>query len=587
MTRRRASPSSAAAGRAAPPRSRSPTPACRSRCSSGADARRARAARRRATASPLDNGQHLLLGAYRADAGARRRACTAPSDAARLFQRLPLTLRPFGAPRRDAFELTAWSAPAPLHLAGGVLAARGLVVARARRRSSPGSGGSQRAGFRVSARTKRWPQCFAATPRRAFAAGLGAALPRGAQHAAGARVGAGLRATCCEPRSAARRATATSSSPPSICPRASPTPPRGSSPRAAAIVRCGVAVRGDRAAPATRSTLDVGAERRDVRRGDRRRRSASARRDARRRRGRGGAPWRAPLAQVAAFAYESITTIYLGFAAPRSVRRADAPARRRAGPMGVRPQRARSGERCAAGHARAWSRSSSARAGRTMRSTTRRSRATSTRSCGACAPDLPAVTLVAGDRRAARDVRVHAGARAPGGRARRARRLSRRRLRRPRISGDARSRDAERRRAPPMRAHRRLRSSRCCSRFHSRSLIVARLSYCFLPLASPRSSLIRPLAVVQVERHQRVAGALDLADEAVDLAAVQQELAGARRIGRHVRRRRDERRDVRADEDDLAVLDDDVGFLDLRAPGADRLHLPAVERDARLRISPR
>ena len=49
----------------------------------------------------------------------------------------------------------------------------------------------------------------------------------------------------------------------------------------------------------------------------------------------------------------------------------------------------------------------------------------------------------------------------------------------------------------------------------------------------------------------------------------------------HVRRRRDERRDVRADQHDLAVLDDDVGFLDLRATGAYRLHLPAVERDAR------
>ena len=38
----------------------------------------------------------------------------------------------------------------------------------------------------------------------------------------------------------------------------------------------------------------------------------------------------------------------------------------------------------------------------------------------------------------------------------------------------------------------RLRISRCCSRFHSRSLIVARLSYCFLPLARPTSSLTRP-----------------------------------------------------------------------------------------------
>ena len=45
----------------------------------------------------------------------------------------------------------------------------------------------------------------------------------------------------------------------------------------------------------------------------------------------------------------------------------------------------------------------------------------------------------------------------------------------------------------PRAAPVRLRSSRCCSRFHSRSLIVARLSYCFLPLASPTSSLTRPL----------------------------------------------------------------------------------------------
>ena len=39
----------------------------------------------------------------------------------------------------------------------------------------------------------------------------------------------------------------------------------------------------------------------------------------------------------------------------------------------------------------------------------------------------------------------------------------------------------------------RLRISRCCSRAHSRSLIVARLSYCFLPFARPTSSLTRPL----------------------------------------------------------------------------------------------
>ena len=46
---------------------------------------------------------------------------------------------------------------------------------------------------------------------------------------------------------------------------------------------------------------------------------------------------------------------------------------------------------------------------------------------------------------------------------------------------------------------------RCFSRFHSFSFSLARLSCCFLPFASPISSLMRPFDVVQVERHQRVA----------------------------------------------------------------------------------
>ena len=48
----------------------------------------------------------------------------------------------------------------------------------------------------------------------------------------------------------------------------------------------------------------------------------------------------------------------------------------------------------------------------------------------------------------------------------------------------------------------------------------------------------------------------------------------------HVRRRRRQRRDVRADQHQLAVLDDDVGFLQVRAAAADRLHFPAFERNA-------
>ena len=51
-----------------------------------------------------------------------------------------------------------------------------------------------------------------------------------------------------------------------------------------------------------------------------------------------------------------------------------------------------------------------------------------------------------------------------------------------------------------------------------------------LALREPDLELDPSLAVVQVERNERVAGALHAADEPVDLLAVQQQLAGARRI---------------------------------------------------------
>ena len=68
------------------------------------------------------------------------------------------------------------------------------------------------------------------------------------------------------------------------------------------------------------------------------------------------------------------------------------------------------------------------------------------------------------------------------------------------------------------------------------------------------------------------------ADQAIDLVAVHQEAARPRRIGVHVRRGLRERCNVRADERDLGVLDHDVRFLEVGAPGADRLDLPAFER---------
>ena len=59
----------------------------------------------------LDNGQHVLLGAYRQTLALID--VVHPSDpAGRWFHRLPLTLRPFGARTQGEIELTAWNARA-------------------------------------------------------------------------------------------------------------------------------------------------------------------------------------------------------------------------------------------------------------------------------------------------------------------------------------------------------------------------------------------------------------------------------------------------------------------------------------------
>ena len=91
------------------------------------------------------------------------------------------------------------------------------------------------------------------------------------------------------------------------------------------------------------------------------------------------------------------------------------------------------------------------------------------------------------------------------------------------------------------------------SRFHSFSFSVARLSCLSLPRPRPISSLMPPFVEMQVERDQGVAALLDLADQAPDLLGVQQQLARAGRVGRDVGRRGGQRRDVRADQQQLGA----------------------------------
>lgn len=66
----------------------------------------------------LDNGQHILLGAYRDTLALMRRV---GADPQRLFTRLPLCLMENGG-----FRLRLPRLPAPLHVAAGLLAARGV-----------------------------------------------------------------------------------------------------------------------------------------------------------------------------------------------------------------------------------------------------------------------------------------------------------------------------------------------------------------------------------------------------------------------------------------------------------------------------
>lgn len=72
----------------------------------------------------LDNGQHILLGAYRDTLHLMRSVGLQPSE---LLQRLPLQMR--YSPYEDGMDLLAPRLPAPLHMAIGVLRAKGLRFA--------------------------------------------------------------------------------------------------------------------------------------------------------------------------------------------------------------------------------------------------------------------------------------------------------------------------------------------------------------------------------------------------------------------------------------------------------------------------
>jgi squalene-associated FAD-dependent desaturase len=255
----------------------------------------------------LDNGQHLLIGGY-----AQTRTLLAlvhgGDRVAALFRRLPLTIRSFGSKASSAVSVSAWRAPAPLHLAGGLFCARGLdfterfaVIADYRR--------LVRAGFRCPAE-QTVVECFAATPRRAFAATwapLCVAALNTPPHRASAQVFANvLRAAFTGPaRNSEFLVPAVDLSACFPEPAARFVERHGGSLRTGvgvrAVIADGDAVRVDLGASTeafSAAIVAVGPHQL----------AATL--------GAGGRDlaWREPLAQVNAFAYESITTIYVAFA---------------------------------------------------------------------------------------------------------------------------------------------------------------------------------------------------------------------------------------------------------------------------------
>lgn len=91
----------------------------------------------------LDNGSHLLLGAYRDTLAAIARV----ADGATLFRRRPLRLE-----SSNGFRLACPALPAPLHLLAGLMAARGLTL-RDRLAAVRLMTNARRRGFRLSAPT--------------------------------------------------------------------------------------------------------------------------------------------------------------------------------------------------------------------------------------------------------------------------------------------------------------------------------------------------------------------------------------------------------------------------------------------------
>ena len=102
-----------------------------------------------------------------------------------------------------------------------------------------------------------------------------------------------------------------------------------------------------------------------------------------------------------------------------------------------------------------------------------------------------------------------------------------------------------------------------------------------LALGQGNFALHAAIFPVQVQRNERVAPLLHLADQAADFVAVHEQLFGARRLGAHMRAGGAQRVDLAANDKQLPAANDHVAVGQLRLARAQRLHFPALQHHAR------
>jgi hypothetical protein len=103
-------------------------------------------------------------------------------------------------------------------------------------------------------------------------------------------------------------------------------------------------------------------------------------------------------------------------------------------------------------------------------------------------------------------------------------------------------------------------------------------------LALRERQLDLDLVALPVQRggDEGVALALDIANKAIDFATVQEQLPRPPVVGNDMGRRRDQGRDLRPEQEQLAAANDGVTLADLRTSRTDRLEFPSLEGEAGL-----